>query len=555
VHQPLNGISGFGDNGVYPLKLQLLSADVPIATLRAPMIFLIELPRVPLNFAWTWCLSAPLAFGPDGTFLPGSLEADVRPGGRLQAVAGALVANGGAVDLALSPVLIEDLTRMARGYQVRNPDGSLREVPTGTGGATDAARLLATLKGLAARPEVELLAQPFGDPTFPALSHSGLGADLPALVEAGRRSVEEALGATPATTVARPPQSQLDATGLARMVAFGADTLLVNAGFLAPPTGLTFSPPPVDRVTAGGASANLVLPDAGVAALLSTDAGDPVLTAQVALGELATVWLEFPGTPGRGAAVLFAERPNLPAAFFSAFASLVRASPWLRPEVASQFVTEIASPGHQGLPERTYPGLSAAVAGRILSARLTLGQFRHVARDAGSLIDRLQTDLELAGGSAATTQPALAQQFAGAVESAVRAAYGRVGIAGGVVTLTSQSGVIPVRVANGSSFPLSATIRLIADRRISFVDGGMRDVVLPTGTTVLTFRVRARTTGRFPVKIQVQTSTEAAAQTIAETEIVVRSTAYNRVALVVTIGAALFLLAWWGRRFLPRPKS
>jgi hypothetical protein len=36
---------------------------------------------------------------------------------------------------------------------------------------------------------------------------------------------------------------------------------------------------------------------------------------------------------------------------------------------------------------------------------------------------------------------------------------------------------------------------------------------------------------------------------------IVRSTAFNRVALFVTAGALLFLLAWWGRRFLPRGAS
>ena len=43
--------------------------------------------------------------------------------------------------------------------------------------------------------------------------------------------------------------------------------------------------------------------------------------------------------------------------------------------------------------------------------------------------------------------------------------------------------------------------------------------------------------------------------TIVQTQIVVRSTAYNRVALLLTIGAALFLAVWWGRRFLPRRTS
>jgi hypothetical protein len=43
---------------------------------------------------------------------------------------------------------------------------------------------------------------------------------------------------------------------------------------------------------------------------------------------------------------------------------------------------------------------------------------------------------------------------------------------------------------------------------------------------------------------------------IGEATLVVRSTAYNRIALLITIGAALVLLLVWARRFAPgRPRS
>jgi hypothetical protein len=39
---------------------------------------------------------------------------------------------------------------------------------------------------------------------------------------------------------------------------------------------------------------------------------------------------------------------------------------------------------------------------------------------------------------------------------------------------------------------------------------------------------------------------------IDQESIVVRSTEYNRIALVITVGAALVLLVLWARRFVPR---
>ena len=74
---------------------------------------------------------------------------------------------------------------------------------------------------------------------------------------------------------------------------------------------------------------------------------------------------------------------------------------------------------------------------------------------------------------------------------------------------------------------------------------------LAPGTQTFTFPVRADATGRFPVKIQVRTPVnDALAETITETQVVVRSTAYNRVALFLTLGAGFFLLGWWAIRLV-----
>ena len=54
--------------------------------------------------------------------------------------------------------------------------------------------------------------------------------------------------------------------------------------------------------------------------------------------------------------------------------------------------------------------------------------------------------------------------------------------------------------------------------------------------------------------MQVTISTPDGHTTLSQGRLVVRSTAYNRIALVLTIGAALFLLALWARRALPWTK-
>jgi hypothetical protein len=77
--------------------------------------------------------------------------------------------------------------------------------------------------------------------------------------------------------------------------------------------------------------------------------------------------------------------------------------------------------------------------------------------------------------------------------------------------------------------------------------------VLPAETTqTLGFEVHLNTTGRFPVDIQISAPS---GRLIAQGTLIVRSTAYNRIALLITIGAAFLALMLWARRFLPRRTS
>jgi hypothetical protein len=560
VRQDLHAVTGLTETGLYPVKLVLMSGDIPVATLRTPMIFLGERPEVPLNLAWTWVLSAPIEFGPEGEFVAGTLEGDLAPGGRLDALVDALRLVGQKqVDVALSPVLIDQLQRMAHGYRVADPGGAVRTVTAGSGGAADAARFLSALRSVTARSSTETTVLPFGDPSLPALARGGLIADLPALADRGRKLVKEALGVDPTTAVTRPPLSQLDQTALTRLAALGTSVVLVDPGFLPSPPGTCIppiSPGAVSGVVDARGTVSAVLPDTGVAAIAASNQGDPVLDAHATLGELAAIWLECPGTPRRGVAMLFPEQTTLPPAFWSPFAFLVRASPWLAPATASRFTTLVQGDTTQALGARPYAQLSQSLLGQIVAAHRALGQFRHVAQAAGQLVEQLDIDLLLSESGTSVGNPALGAQFAAEVQRVIAATYSRVRITSTLFTLASKSGEIPVTVQNDSPYPFTAQIRLVADRRLVFVGGSSRSVTLPKrAREVFTFNVRAQTTGRFPVKVQVQTSNTPAAQTIAETNMVVRSTAYNRVALLLTIGAALFLMAWWGRRFIPRRKS
>jgi hypothetical protein len=552
IEQSLELLAARGENALYPLKVELRSQDQTVATLRSPMVFLIEHPQLPLNLASTWVLSEPLQYRPDGTFVPGTIEADITKGGRLRTMANALRSlSSRQVDVVISSVLVDQLQRMAAGYRIEEPAGAIRTVAPDTAGAADAATLLRALKKIAASDRTELLATPFGDPSLPALFRAGLAADQKALTDRGQSLIAGALGREPTHDVVRPYRSQLDAATLPRLAGAGARTVLVNANFV---PADRFTSPSVVRLTAGSSSVAAILPNPELAELLGGYEDDPFMAAQVALGELAAIWLELPGTPARGAAVLFSEDAGIPAPFFRRFAELVRHSSWLHPITATGFVSIIPEAGPREVPPRSYPAFPFSYATELIHAKASLGRFLQTADAAAPLEDRLRENLQLATSGTFVSDSARGFAFIQTVGTKIRQTYDRVRIDASSVTLASKAGLIPLVLTNDSDQSLRVVLRMVTDRRLQFVGGATRQVLLEPGTRTITVSVRAQATGRIPVKIQVLSS-GSAPDLVAERTLVVRSTAYNRVALVVTIGAALFLLGWWGRRFLPRRRS
>jgi hypothetical protein len=340
-----------------------------------------------------------------------------------------------------------------------------------------------------------------------------------------------------------------------RLTQDGIGTVLLDSNFVTPPPGVREAASPVARFVSGSHELDGVLPDPGVAAVASEYQADPVLDAHASLGELAAIWLELPGTPGRGAAILFPEGPSLPPAFFGGFAQLVVGSPWLAAVPATDLAAVVGTPEPQPVPVRTGSVFPLDYVLRLKEAKSRLNHFAEAAVGAKPLVDRLHQRLLMAESATFISSTARGDRFVDSTLGAIRATYSSIQIATTQVTLTSRSGVLPITIKNATGYSVRVVLRFVSDRRLQFESGETYRLLLTGPSKTLTFRVRAETTGRFPIKVDVETpAIGTAADTIAQTVMIVRSTAYNKVALFVTIGAALFLAAWWGRRFLPRTK-
>jgi hypothetical protein len=205
------------DSGVYPLKVELRSAGIVIASLMTAEIHLVQDPRAPIALSWWTEIDVPIAFRPDGSLLDPGFEESLENRSGVVAQLEALVELGSRprragvraarFDVVVTPTALDQLEEAADGYL--RPDGSRATAQDpAPAAASDAIRLL---RELAEAPGVRLHATPFSGPRLPALLAAPLLApDLEDQWRFGNEIFERILGEPPDPTVARPPALAID---------------------------------------------------------------------------------------------------------------------------------------------------------------------------------------------------------------------------------------------------------------------------------------------------------------------------------------------------------
>ena len=547
------------DSGVYPLKIELRSGTTSLGAIRTPVVFLVRRPETPLGLSWTFVLDHPIEFGPDGVFTSTSLEQRLAPRGALASQIRALRALATrppqpVVHVAVSPMLLRQLAMMRDGYKIIVA-GEIRRVDAGNDGAGDAADALADLQEIAAAPNVRVSALPFSAPELPSLLAGGLGQDLPEQLERGRDVVSTLLETTPVPGVLRPPHSAIDDATIRELAAAGISTVIVGPetvevephpqGFAGPPTA-----------TLGDDSEiQAVVPDPAVAALLeSPDATtDPVRDAQIVVGALASIWQEQPGLL-RGLALVVPEDATLPADFYVPFTRAIASAPWLTPMDAEELTTTFAPEDPSVLAPTSPSRFDFTYVDDLRQARRRISTFRDIIVGESDEPDRLEGTLLLAESRQFLSDPGGGLAFIADVHDSVSAVFRSVTIdTVDNITLTSSTGSgIPVTVRNGGETPLRVRVQLASPFLLGIASE--QDLELrPREAQTVTFRVNARSTGRFEATLRMLAP---GGRPIGRAvEITIRSTVLNRIALLITIAAALVLLGLWARRFIPRRKS
>jgi hypothetical protein len=338
------------------------------------------------------------------------------------------------------------------------------------------------------------------------------------------------------------------------------EALLVDPEVLEPGVELTLSPPAAAAVQTASGQVPAIAPDPILETRTEALPEDPALAAMWTLGELAALYFEQPSLD-RGAALVISEDESPNIQFLRTLLRGLQPQPgvsFLRPTSATRVLFAETGPDDPPLEERRIQqssrsaSLSDQVAEEIQLAEEAFGRLESVeARP--ELLDQVRRSILLSESRYLLGREDLALDFLSSARRIVRSEFAKIlpPDEESTVTLTSRNGVIPLTIRSETDYPVHVRVALRA-AKLQFLDGSSRDVTLQPPGQAFSFPVRTQASGRFEVRVEVLTP---AGDPIAASTIVVRSTAYNRVALVITIGAAVFLALWWGRRFLPRRRG
>ncbi len=539
VHLPVNDPSGVGISlhapGVYPVQLQLRdrAGDV-LDKLTTHLLDVNPASSETTRLRVTWVIPfhAPPTVQPDGR-----RKIDPVASGRL-----ATLVNGLTSDptLAKVPVVLQptpetvDALATSSSLKDRNTISTLTTaVQPGSGR--------------------EMVSGAYVPVNLPGLLGDGMGSEVDAQLSRGTAALATNLAATPVTTT-WISQDPLDTTTLDDLVQRGVKRIVVPEQALVPINLTLTLTQPFQLATSSG-TLEAADGDSGLAAYFSDQR--TVLAAHRLLADLDVLWNDKPQQP-RSVAILTPSSwiPN--ATMTQIILSGLSSSPILDPVTLDGLFSVPAATATFGFsgargplvrslaitPASDAPPLSRL---HVYATRVTIQALQGVLPVGHPLIDSADRQLLVAEAEELTASQrdaliaGLGRQLADQVAQ-FRLPPSR------TVTLTARQARIPITVENDALFP--AKLDLVVKSQALQFGGSTSDtqrvaLELTHKFTTEEFTVRTRTSGVFRMTVQLVAPNGTPLSAISQ--VTIRSTAASGVGIILSVGAALFLIVWWVR--------
>lgn len=403
-----------------------------------------------------------------------------------------------------------------------------------------------------AGPSRQVVASPFVAVDAPGWIDAGLSDELARQYARGTAVLARA-GAVPSvsTQIARSP---LDAATLRWLRASGALNVVV------PDAGLSALDPRRFPATLtqpfhlnGVEDVGVAVADAGLAKHL-VDQSDPIVGANHLLADLAILYFDQPTS----ARVAIADLPATvaPAALDALLGGLgsIRI---LKATTLDSAFRSVPLAGARGEPDGGSDPLMrttdlrvsplSTFARELRASEARLASYR-TAVDSAERLASLEERMLVAG--ALSLSPGAQSSYLNGVDRSMEDDLRHVVVPGRqVITFTARDGVVSVLLRNEAPYTVRATVHLEGTKlQIRDHPNGAVPVTLAPGSTRVSVGVHTLTSGDSPLDVTV--TTPDGLIEIGRTRIIVRSTAFSGVGVVLSVGAGFFLLVWWGRHVL-----
>jgi hypothetical protein len=509
---------GLEGRGVYPVEVQLVDAQANL--LATPVVtYLAYLGPdtssfVPLAVAVIVDLGGPPILRPDGSVRPTATTVQ-----RVQERAN-LAAAAGDVPFTLAP-------------QPETLDG----LADAGGDGRAAVDSLVEATG-----DSPVLGRPYTDVDLEALQEGGLTTEGDEQVDAGTAAIRYRFGNAPVAGIWLSGPT-FGSDGANEAADLGFDRAIV------PPSAVETSAVPDAPITLDDRGPRAMVSDPELAAHLRGD--DSVVDAQRFLAELTIMWFERPAIP-RAVVVRVPGDADIEPSTVARALNGLSAGQAARAATIDEVFDVAADPSGPTtvslVPHEVTDELGGIAAPLRRARRGVSGVAGTVASADGGSLTR---SLLLATGTA--TPEAQRPAYVERVNTELGSLSGAVVLPDQFrITLTSRTSTIPVNITNTLNQALNVRIEFDSGQ-LEFLDGDVVTRELPPGVTRLDVRVRALTSGAFPMGITVR-SPDSSIE-LDRTTFDIRSTAVTGVGFVLSIGAGLFLAVWWARHWRSSRRS
>ncbi len=549
---PADEVAWAAEGGVHPVRLAVQRGTEVLAEVSTAVVWMATVPEHPLVTVAVWPLDSPPWRGP-GPAYPEDVDTSLRPGGRLDAMLRALERSPDTeVVLAPSAHLLEDLRDRADGFvRTERIDGGALESRTVTPESSAARRandVLQRIRSVTGDLPNPPVVRPYADADLAALVADPQVRDLAGeLASTGRRRLQRLVERAPDPSAYILPSS----TSPEVLDLVPAEVALVPYEAVEGPNPAADPtlPPPVREVrSTSGRPFTLLVADPYLTGLLESPPGTgPVLTSQRVLAETALIYFEAPGTE-RALSLHPPEAWSPTADLADRLLSGLTDAVWLDLAQPSDVAAVPSAPARATLAAGVAPpSLSTEQTSRLAATLQDLDAAAEArtddplidGREPSELRDQLLRSTSRWFPAGSGEADALVADVRGAIDSTV--ADVRIA-SGSLVTLTSDTGSIPVTLQRGAGGPLAVQVEVASQGRLSWPEGRRSEVLLlEEGTTqTVSFETRALSTGTFSVSVRITDPT--GRLELDRTTLSVRSTSISGPAITIIAGLVVVLL-------------